>query len=289
MTINATNFDWQTDTIRAAASNAQLEGNSALSAIAYVPTVRLRNTAQISNEVIAVTGTQDIVNKAGRGSELAYRVAQSSIAVKRDLEFNILANVKANAGADATARVSCGLVNWIRTNTDKGTGAAADPVWSTTAGITTPTTILVDGTTRPTQETSLRNVLQKIYTQGGNPSTIMCGPATKQTISQFGGVATKTFYQDAAAPSVIVSAADVYVSDYGKLAVIPNRFQRQVSSFSTDIFVLDWDLLAVGYLRPFQVQELAKTGDAEIRQIIVEWGFLVKNELGLGIVRDVNT
>jgi len=111
---------------------------------------------------------------------------------------------------------------------------------------------------------------------------------TKQTISTFGGVATKTFYQDAAAPSVIVSAADVYVSDFSKLAVIPNRFIRQVSSNYNDCFILDWDLLAVGFLREFQVQELAKTGDAEKRQLIVEWSLVVKNDKGMGIVGDLN-
>jgi hypothetical protein len=288
VTLNRELIDWQTDTLRAAAANAQLEGDDSPAFPAFVPTVRIRNFAQISRELVIVSGTQDIVNKAGRGSDLAYKVAQGSMALKRDLEFNMLSNVLPNAGAAATARVSTGLPDYIATNTSKGGGAGADPVYTTTAGITTVTTLVVDGTQRPMTETLLRTVLQLIYTQGGNPSTIMCGPTTKQTISTFGGVATKTFYQDAAAPSVIVSAADVYVSDYSKLAVIPNRFIRQVSSNFNDCFVLDWDLLAVGFLREFQVQELAKTGDAEKRQLIAEWSLVVKNEKGLGIVRDLN-
>jgi hypothetical protein len=288
VTLNRELIDWQTDTLRAAAANAQLEGDDSPGFPAFVPTVRLRNFAQISRELVIVSGTQDIVNKAGRGSDLAYKVAQGSMALKRDLEFSILANALGNAGAAATARVSCTLDNFAGITNFEGGAGGTQPAFTTTAGITTVTTQLAAGTQRPFVETSLRNVLQQIYTAGGNPSTIMCGPTTKQTISTFGGVATKTFYQDAAAPSVIVSAADVYVSDYSKLAVIPDRFINKVSAKFNDVFILDWDLLAVGFLREFQVQELAKTGDAEKRQLIVEWSLVVKNSAGIGLITDIN-
>jgi hypothetical protein len=287
VTLNRELIDWQTDTLRAAAANAQFEGDDSPGFPSFVPTVRWRNFAQISRELVIVSGTQDIVNKAGRGSDLAYKVAQGSMALKRDLEFNMLSNVLPVAGAAGTARVSTGLPNYIITNVSGGAGRT-NSATTVTAGITTVTTLIVDGTQRPMTESLLRTVLQSIYTAGGNPSTIMCGPTTKQTISTFGGVATKTFYQDAAAPSVIVSAADVYVSDYSKLAVIPNRFGRKVSSNFNDCFILDWDLLAVGFLREFQVQELAKTGDAEKRQLIAEWSLICKNEAGIGIVADLN-
>jgi hypothetical protein len=292
MTLNREVADWQGDTLRAAATNAQLEGDwagaaGAFSFPSFVPTLRWRNQCQIMRELVVVSGSQDIVNKAGRGSELQYKVAQGAMALKRDVEFNFLANTIPVARAAATAPVAGGLPNWIKTNTDKGTGAAADPVHTTVSGITAPTTALVDGTTRVVNEASIRNALQKAFTSGGSPTTMMCPAVTKQSISQLGGVATKTFYQDAASPSVIISAADVYVSDYGKLAVIPNRFMRG-SGTQNEIMFLDWDLLAVGFLREFEVLELAKNADAEQRMLLVEGTLIVKNEAGLAIARDFN-
>jgi len=37
------------------------------------------------------------------------------------------------------------------------------------------------------------------------------------------------------------------------------------------------------------VEERAKTGDAEKREMLVEWGVKVTNEKGLGIVADLTT
>jgi hypothetical protein len=84
------------------------------------------------------------------------------------------------------------------------------------------------------------------------------------------------------APANIIGAADTYVSDFGNLTIVPNRFQR-----GRDAFVLDWDFIQVDYLRPFKQQPLAKTGDAEKRLLIVEYGLRVKNEKALGIVADL--
>ncbi len=56
-------------------------------------------------------------------------------------------------------------------------------------------------------------------------------------------------------PGVIIGAADVYVSDFGAVSVVPNRFQRE-----RDAFVLDPEYASVAFLRPFQTVELAKTG-----------------------------
>jgi hypothetical protein len=75
-----------------------------------------------------------------------------------------------------------------------------------------------------------------------------------------------------------------YVSDFGRLSVVPNRFQPQNAAL-----FLDWDLVAVNYLRPFHSLNLAKTGDADNKMILVEFGLKVLNERGLGIVNDLST
>tara|TARA_R110002096_G_scaffold66306_1_gene161354 strand:- start:14471 stop:14773 length:303 start_codon:yes stop_codon:yes gene_type:complete len=50
----ATNHEWQTDTLGAAANNAVIEGNDATTTAA-IPTVRLGNYTQISSKVPRVT------------------------------------------------------------------------------------------------------------------------------------------------------------------------------------------------------------------------------------------
>jgi hypothetical protein len=80
----------------------------------------------------------------------------------------------------------------------------------------------------------------------------------------------------------IIGAADTYVSDFGTLSVVPNRFQR-----ARDMFALDWEYVSVDYLRPFKQEPLAKTGDAEKRLLITEYGLRVKSEAGLAGVFDL--
>jgi hypothetical protein len=84
--------------------------------------------------------------------------------------------------------------------------------------------------------------------------------------------------------ATIIGAADVYVSDFGSVNVVPNRFQRE-----RDAFVLDPEYAAVSFLRPFSTVELAKTGDAEKRMLVVEWGLKVNTEAAHGLAADLTT
>ena len=74
------------------------------------------------------------------------------------------------------------------------------------------------------------------------------------------------------------------VSDFGSINIVPSRFSR-----ARDAYVLDTDLLSVATLRPMQVVDLAKTGDASKSMTLVEAGLQVDNEKGLGAVYDLST
>jgi hypothetical protein len=52
-------------------------------------------------------------------------------------------------------------------------------------------------------------------------------------------------------------------------------------------FVLDPEYAAIAYLRPFQTNELARTGDSEKTQLLVEYTLEVKNEKAHGIIADL--
>jgi hypothetical protein len=272
-------FEFQTDTLAAAAANAQLEGDDVASYDAVTATVRMQNYAQISRKTIILSATEEVVNKAGRRSELAYQISKRASELKRDQEFVMLNGGIAVAGDSTTARVTASLGAFIKTNTDKQTNGV-DPSYTTL-----PNSARTDGNVRTFTETILKNVIQKVWSQGGTPKILMCGPVNKQRVSGFSGIASSRFNIDGGAkPATLVGAVDVYVSDFGNVQVIANRFQRE-----RDAWVIDPDYAKMTMLRPYQQVELAKTGDAEKRMLIVEWGHKVTSELAHGLAADLIT
>lgn len=281
--VSNTLFEWQEDTLSAAGDSAIIEGGAATST--QVAPKRMQNYAQLNAKRVTISGTLEAVDKAGRGSELQYELAKKSSELKRDMEFALTQNQIADAGDASTARKTAGLESWLRTNTNRGTGTTtdgADPELSaTTSGF--PDTAPIDcDTTRAFTETMLKDVVQSVWTEGGDPSILMVGAANKQTVSGFAGIAEQR-YMAPEGPTTIIGAADVYQSDFGAISVIPNRFQRNRTAF-----VLDPEYAQVGFLRDFEVQELAKTSDAEDRQIVVEFGLEVSNEKAHGVIADLS-
>lgn len=276
-TISNVVFDWQTDALAAAATNAQLEGDDT-AYDAVVATARLQNYAQISSKSVVLSGTQEKVNKAGRRSELAYQIAKKGSELKRDIEFACLNPQAAVAGNSTTARKTCALPNFIKTNTDLGVGGA-NASWTTI-----PNASRTDGTQRAFTETILKNVIQQVWTAGGTPKMLLVGPVNKQKVSAFAGIASSRFNVDGAKPSTIIAAADIYVSDFGNVSIVPSRFQRE-----RDAFVIDPEYASVDYLRPMQTMEMAKTGDAEKRLLLCEWGLRVMTENAMGMAADLTT
>jgi Family of unknown function (DUF5309) len=273
--VKNTYFEWQTDSLAAAsASNAALEGDDISSFTAVTPTARVGNYTQISTKNVVISGTLEAVDKAGRRSEMTYQLAKLGSELKRDMESALLANQSPVAGNTTTARRTAGLPAWIKTNTSFGTGGAD------TAGVAART----DGTQRAFTEALLKTVIQKVWTAGGTPKMLMVGPFNKVAASGFTGIATRFRDVPAGQQAQIIGAADVYVSDFGTVNIVPNRFQRD-----RDAFVVDPDYASLAVLRPIQKMDLAKTGDAEKALLLVEYGLKVNNEAAHGIVADLTT
>lgn len=268
--------DWQTDTLAAAVStNAQIQGDDADFSEAERPvTVRLRNYTQISRKLVSVTGTQEEILKAGRRSELAKELLKMGRELRRDMETTIFANRARSQGtASAAARLAT-LSSYVGTNTSFGTGGG-DPTSLLGANART------DGTQRPFSEALLKPVIASCWINGGNPNWIMTGAVNKQTLSEFSGIATK--FQDVE-NRTIIAGADIYVSDFGRLIAMPNRFQR-----ARDAWVLQRDMWAIAFLRNIRLLELDRTGDAEKRMLVVEYTLEARNEKASGLVADLTT
>ena len=269
--------EWQKDSLAAVnTSNAVVEGAAASDAT-LSPTTRIGNRTQISAKTVKVSGTLETVNKAGRKSEKAYQLAKASAEIKRDMEAILLSNQVASAGDATTARTLGGLQAWLNTNYSGGT--------SGTAGAS-GTTARVTGTDRAFTATILNTVIQSAYVAGGSPTILMVTPAQKVVASTFAGIATR--YKDIPSnvQASIIAAADVFVSDFGTISIVPNRFIPNADNDDT-AFLLDPEMASVAYLRPFQTNELAKTGDADVTQLLVEYTLEVKNEAAHGIIADL--
>lgn len=274
-------FEWQIDALDVVdTANAKLEGDDYDSAglTAVTPTTRVGNYCQISAKTIILSGTQQKVRKAGRKSELAYQIAKRGKELKRDMEGILLSNQAAVAGNSTTARKTGSLLAFIKSNDVFG-ATGASPVYTSI-----PNAARTDGTQQDITEARFKSVVQLVYSSGGTPKVAMLGPVNKMNFSKFAGIAQTRFDVKSSKPSTIIGAADVYVSDFGNITVVPNRFQRE-----RDMFVLDPDFFSISYLRPFITEDLAKTGDADKKLLLAEYGLRVENEAALGSLNDLNT
>jgi hypothetical protein len=270
---SAVNHEWQTDSLAAAAANAQLEGDDISSFQTAAVTTRVGNYCQISYKNVIVSGTQDAVNKAGRKKEIVYQITKRSKELRRDMEF-VLTNNQTPISTTAnstTARALRPVLAWYSTNVSAGTSGSNG---SASARRT-------DGTQRALTETLLKSQIQAAWTAGGDPDLLMAGPFNKTVISTFTG--NNTRYQDTS-DKKLVSAIDVYVSDFGSHKVVANKFSRD-----RDLHVLDSSLWAVAFLRPFQTIDLAKTGDSEKGMVLAEYTLEARNEAGSALVADLTT
>lgn len=249
---------------------------------------RLSNYQQISRKDIVVSRRANVVRKAGRKNELSYQIAKAGRELQRDCEFAATSNQQAVAGSNTVAPRTAGLGAWIRTNTNRG-ATGADPTLSNgTNGF--PNAAATDGTLRALSEATLLSLIGDVYVAGGDPDMIMMHPTVKQRFSQymFGSSARiATQYQDAGSNKktglTVVGAVDVYVSDFGVLDIVPNRFQRK-----RDVFILESEMWAITFLDSYHIEKMGKTGDSEKRVLITDWGVKSKNEEASAIFADVD-
>lgn len=261
--------EWQTQALDTAnPANAQLEGDVVV-VTAATPTVRLNNTCQISRRDVGVSGTEEAVNSAGRESEMAYQKMLKGIELKRDIEAACLSVNVQNNGSTTVARTARSATNWYTTNTNLG---------ATGSNSTGPTDARNDGTQRALDETLVKDVVQKIYTAGGNPDRIMVGAPDKQIISGFTGRASS---REIVSENKILAAASIYASDFGDLTVVPNRHQR-----SRDCHIYQVRFWGFAALRSYRWYDLARTSDAEKGFLITEWTLEARNERSSGLVAD---
>ncbi len=284
----ATYHEWQTDDLAAASAGGLVEGADA-SGASDSPTTRVGNRTQIQGKTVHISGTLDAVDKAGRKTETAYQLAKAGQELKRDMEKTILGNVAQSAGSASGARLLGSIQTWLLSNyvTEATAGSPAGPVGGN--GTATRTSA-GSGNYLAFGEDKLKVCVKSCFENGGNPTILVVPPTQKQVVSGFPGIAEQRY----AAPTsgkqtTIMGAADVYLSDFGTLSVVPDRFMTADggTGVGEQALVLDPSMAAIATLRPFQSNLLAKSGDSEKHQMLVEYTLQVSNEKAHGIVADL--
>lgn len=275
--------EWQIQKLAAANNaNAQLDGANAPAA-STTPTTRVGNRTQISSKQASVSGGLQAVDTAGRANEMSYQVLLKGLELKRDMEANLTQNGASQVDNGTVPGLSAGFESWITTNVNRGTGGANGGF---SGGIVAAPT---DGTQRSLVaqtdggESFFKAAIASAFSAGGKPSVIMLPPLVKQSFSKIAGIAVNRYQLDKPEMSAIIGAADVYVSDFGQFAVVPNIFQRTRTALG-----ISPKFAAVCYLRSMRNWPLAKTGDADNRQVLVEYTLKMSNEAAHFVVADLN-
>lgn len=258
-------------------SNAALDGANAATA-STTPTSRVGNRTQIMTKTASVSGGLQAVDTAGRANEMEYQVLLKGLELKRDMEVQLVQNGASQADNGTNPGLSASFESWLTTNVSRGTSGASGGFSSGT--VSAPT----DGTARAFTETLLKGVLASAYAAGGKPTILSLDPTQKQTFSGFSGLSQSriTIPENGKSMAKIVGAADIYVSDYGALTAVPNIFQRHSSAL-----LISPKFAKVAFLRSMRNWKLAKQGDSDQRQLLVEFTLEMLNEAAHGVVADL--
>ncbi len=253
-TASAVLHQWQEDELAAVGTNAVVEGADAGASSVDTTTLKSAYT-QIFSKVVQTSGTADVVEKYGRGSELQYQIAKKGKELRRDIEHAFVGAGQAGAAGDgSTARQLKSAQNQI----DASTTSTA-------------------GSNRTFTETLLLDTLQDVYEAGGDPNQIQVTPSHSLVVAGFAASSGRT--RDIESGTKLVNAVDLYVSPFGECAVVPNRFLD-----ANSCLVLDTEYWSRAVLRPMQTIVLAKTGDSDKRQMLTEQTLVCENSKASGLI-----
>ena len=274
--VNNTYTEWQTDALAAANhDNKTIQGDD-LANEARANTTRVGTHTQIFKKVVGASTTVEWTNKAGRKSELARELMKAGREMKTDMEKRFLGNYASVAATAGVAGETAGALAWLTSNVSRG-GTGANGGFS--AGIVAAAT---NGTQRAYTEALLKGVLQSVWNAGGNPKMVITNGTQKQTAATFAGIAQQR-RDTGNSRATIVAGADIYVSDFGEVQFVPDRFAS-----ARDAFIVDPEYWDVGIGQAMTTVDLAKTGLATRKALHAEVALRCLNQAASGVVADLS-
>jgi hypothetical protein len=260
--------EWLTDDLTTAANCAVTEGNDAVLSDVIVQ-ARTGNYTQVAAKWFAVSDTLEAVDKAGRKSEIAYQTTLYLKMLARDMEYGLINNTTSTSTDPRSAN---GLKGFLTTHD-----------YNFTTG-TASTTL---------EESKFNDVIESIWTSGGNPNMVMAPANLKRYISAFTGNSKITTNMDAENKRIIL-AVDYYESDFGVVKVYASRFIAEDSQAGDggngalsgyySCFILEKEKFQLGVLKPLKTEKLARTGLGQKIQMSTEYTLISRQEKASGVL-----
>lgn len=288
--ISNSRFGWTIDKLAAPSITGQRIDGSDSTGNNTVVSTRVQNFSEELAKVIQISTRGEAVDSVGGIGAFAHQLTQRLQELKRDVEATALSNNASFSDTGTVAGKTGGLDAWLTTNTSNGATLGANGGFSTTTGVVSAYT---PGTKRALSEAVFKDLLQSVYQQGGDSMLVMARPPVVRKFSEFqftsgARIATMQRAVGESGPGTAVGAVNVYIGDFCTVEIIPNRLQAAIATGVSTLFIIDPALLELCYLKGYTTEPLAKTGLAQKRQIMVDWGLRVGNEAGLGAYRDID-
>jgi hypothetical protein len=257
--ISARNPEWQEDSLDAVEEVARVEGHDPTEATP-VATVMRSNYTQIFEKTVKVSATSDAVKHYGRAKESAYQVAKKMAELKRHFEHSLVGlATAATAGNSSTARKFASV--WNQIDASVITDSGVNP-------------------TDPLTETAVLDNMEALYNAGGDFNTLMVKPADSLIVANFAAASGRN--RDFRNEKKLVNAVDLYVSPFGEVRVVLNRFIKTTNCLIFD--PANWKILV---LRNWFRETLAKTGDNMKMMIVGEFSLKHENQKSSGTVANL--
>ena len=227
-------------------SQMEHEGADGKQAVARART-RPSNYVQTFSRTVEVSGVQEAIKKLGGiTSEIDYQIIQAMRQLALELEKTIVMGVKSQVGdGSSTFRTMGGLWAEISTNRTSDSGSI--------------------------DTAAIEEDIRSIWDAGGVPRAIVTSGKLAQDISNLYADRIRTDVQTAVGGVNITSIINPL--GVGPIAIIPHRMVAD-----GEYYMLDTTRIALGYLRPFFMKNLADDGDADKRWIGGDYTLQLMNE-----------
>lgn len=264
-TAKAVTHEWLTDTLRAPSTDlAATEGDDATLTTGSTVPVAKTNVCQINSIAYGVSGTVEVVGKYGRDSELAYYGAKAARDLKNSVDYDLGGRNQVKDGTGPPRRMAPFMVYVSNCVAGAGGAAASGQDGTTTVTLGTETAFV---------QANIDTAMASAYAAGAKPTRLVTTAKQKGVFSTFDGIGnlvTASVTRSDRSGQTVYANADVYVSNFGTLEVLPSRHVHTAEG-GDSAFLIDPEYLKVAYLRSWTQHDLAKTGDSMRRQLLVEW------------------
>jgi hypothetical protein len=251
----ADTHEWLTDTYEDAIdTNARVEAGLPQTSTAGTTRVRLGNFIQIADKTVTVTKKAEFMDRAGiPGKEMAYQLMKLGKELQMDVEKQTLGCYGAVStkfqGTAGAAGVSGAFGSYLVTNQQNGgvAGAVANP--GNAAGVGDGSTVpTVGGVTAAIEQARMDSLLDGVWNNSGdiNSAKIMASAGTvsslRNTLIGMADNVDSNLNANSTSGGNIISRVAVYVSQFGPIAVVPNKHMP-----ANTLYVVDYSTWGLAF------------------------------------------